>query len=125
MGNKVLVIDDEPNICDLIKLALSGKGYAVEAALTGKSGIEMARKFEPDIILLDMTMPDIDGIETAKAIRAGDPSATMPIVLMSGRSTDEKDLDKKLFSGILNKPFSIADLVKTAESYTKRQEIKK
>ena len=118
MGNKILVVDDDPNICELVSIALSTKGYSVNIARTGLEGIAGVTKFLPDLILLDMTLPDMEGIEVAKKIKSIDAVKNVPIIMMSGRGLSPGDVDSALFAGILNKPFSLADLVKEAEKYT-------
>jgi two-component system OmpR family response regulator len=117
MGNKILVVDDDPNICELVSIALSTKGYSVNIARTGLEGITGVTKFLPDLILLDMTLPDMEGVDVAKKIKDMDSSKKVPIVMMSGRGLSRGDVDSSLFAGILNKPFSLADLVKEAEKY--------
>lgn len=85
MVKKVLVVDDDPNICELVSIALSTKGYSVNIAQTGTEGIKDVAKFVPDLILLDMTLPDMEGIEVAKKIKSIDAVKNVPILMMSGR----------------------------------------
>lgn len=118
MEKKILVVDDDPNICELVSIALSTKGYSVNIAQTGKEGIKEVAIFLPDLILLDMTLPDMEGIDVAKKIKSIDAVKNVPILMMSGRGISPGDVDHDLFTGILNKPFSLADLVKEAEKYT-------
>ncbi|MCD1295737.1 response regulator [Methanocella sp. CWC-04] len=121
MGNKVLIIDDEKSICELVELALSGKGYEVKTAFRGEKGVDLVKEFSPDLILLDMLMPDIDGTEAARLIKKMEKGKDIPIILMSGRGTLESELDKTLFTAMLNKPFSIADLVRAVDKHTKNK----
>ncbi len=117
MGKKILVVDDDPNICELVSIALSTKGYSVNIAQTGSEGIKEVAIFLPDLVLLDMTLPDMEGIDVAKKIKSIDAVKNVPILMMSGRGLSPGDIDSALFVGILNKPFSLADLVKEAEKY--------
>lgn len=66
---KVLIVDDEPDILDLLKYNLEKEGYQVKTALDGIKGIEVAKKFIPDLILLDIMMPKQDGVETCRQLR--------------------------------------------------------
>jgi DNA-binding response OmpR family regulator len=118
MEKKVLVVDDDPNICELVSIALSTKGYRVKTALTGQEGITDVKEFLPDLILLDMTLPDMEGIDVAKKIKGTEEGKKAPILMMSGRSVSRSEVDGDLFAGILNKPFSLSDLAKEAERYT-------
>lgn len=118
MEKKVLVVDDDPNICELVSIALSTKGYRVKTAQTGQEGITDVKEFLPDLILLDMTLPDMEGIDVAKKIKGTEEGKKAPILMMSGRSVSPSEVDGDLFAGILNKPFSLSDLAKEAERYT-------
>lgn len=118
MEKKVLVVDDDPNICELVSIALSTKGYRVKTAQTGQEGITDVKEFLPDLILLDMTLPDMEGIDVAKKIKDTEEGKKAPILMMSGRSVSLSEVDGDLFAGILNKPFSLSDLAKETEKYT-------
>ena len=117
MEKKVLVVDDDPDICELIKVALSPKGYTVKVAQTGIEGIEDVGMFTPDLILLDMTLPDMEGTDVAKKIKHTEAGKNAPILMMSGHGYSRSEIDVTLFAGILNKPFSLADLAKEADKY--------
>lgn len=117
MEKKVLVVDDDPNICELVSIALSTKGYRVKTVQTGHEGISGAREFLPDLILLDMTLPDMEGIEVARQIKCTEEGKKAPILMMSGRGLAMNEVDNNLFAGILNKPFSLSELAKEAEKY--------
>lgn len=117
MESKVLVVDDDPNICELVRIALSTKGYRVNIVQSGSECIKEVTIFLPDLIFLDMTLPDMEGSEVAKKIKSIDAVKTVPIIMMSGRGLCLGDVDPALFVGILNKPFTLVDLVKKAEKY--------
>jgi DNA-binding response OmpR family regulator len=117
MEKKILVVDDDPDICELVNIALSTKGYCVNIAMTGSEGIKVVRAHVPDLILLDMTLPDMDGIEVAKKIKSLEPCKKVPIIMMSGRGLSPDEVDPSLFNGILNKPFSMTDLTNIAKKY--------
>jgi CheY-like chemotaxis protein len=79
---KVLIIDDDPAICDSVKAILEGNGYEVAAALSGRDGVERFRTLRPDIVLCDMMMEDVDsGAKAAKIMRDERPG--VPLFLLS------------------------------------------
>lgn len=79
---KVLIVDDDPAICDSVKAILEGNGYLAATALSGREGIEKFRAFAPDIVLCDMMMEDVDaGAKVARIMRAERPG--VPLFLLS------------------------------------------
>jgi DNA-binding NtrC family response regulator len=84
MKFKILVIDDEKNIRKIFSMLLEEKGYAVETAETGKEGIALVQKFAPDIVLLDMNLPDISGIEALTEIKKSQPQTEIIIITAFG-----------------------------------------
>lgn len=114
---KVLVVDDEIGICELIQMALTHKGHEVRYSTTGLGGIKLYGEYAPDLVLLDLTLPDMDGIDFAKKIKGPGQSKNIPIVLISGRILSQSELDPALFAGILEKPFSMSKLVTEVQKY--------
>lgn len=106
---RILVIDDESQIRKLLSIALNAHNFHVETAENGFYGIQEAACFKPDLILLDLSLPDIDGIEVIKRIREW---SEVPILILSVRNTDE-DKVEALDTGaddFLIKPFSMEEL---------------
>ena len=89
---KILLIDDEPDILEILTYNLEKEGYEVSTASNGKEGIEMARKIIPDLILLDVMMPDKDGIETCQDLRMIKELQKTLIVFLSARSEEFSQL---------------------------------
>jgi len=109
---KILVVDDEPEITDLIKLMLSPIGYEVIKAGNGKKGLDVFNSENPDLVITDIVMPDMEGIELVRSLLK--INQELPIIVMSGNPTGTKFLK---IAGILgahssiNKPFSAEELV--------------
>lgn len=107
---KVLVIDDEVQIRNLLRMALSGYGYEVKEAANAEEGINFALTFKPDIIILDLGLPDADGIEVIKKLREW---SSTPIIVLSVRER-ENDKIMALDSGAddyVTKPFGMGELL--------------
>ncbi len=108
-GARILVIDDEPEIRRLLKVALSAHGYVVLEAEAGQKGIDRASLDHPDLIILDMGLPDVDGLEVVKAIREW---SSVPIIILSVRERED-DKVAALDAGAndyVTKPFGMDEL---------------
>jgi DNA-binding response OmpR family regulator len=106
---KILVVDDEPKVCDLIKAYLDKDGYEVTLAGDGRSAVEKARTQKPDLIVLDLNLPEMDGIEAFRAIRT---FSDVPVIMVTARD-DEVDKIVGLQLGAddyVTKPFSPREL---------------
>jgi two-component system KDP operon response regulator KdpE len=109
-AGKILVVDDDPQIRRVMKATLVGHNYEVIEARTGEDALETIPKETPNLILLDMNMPGMGGLETCRAIRAG---ADTPVIILSVRNT-EKDKVAALDAGAddyVTKPFGIEELL--------------
>lgn len=106
----VLVVEDDPAVRNLVSTALESRGYPFITAATGNAAIAAAAAEGPHIVLLDLGLPDMDGIDVIKRIRAW---STMPIIVLSARS-DDTDKIEALDAGAddyLSKPFSVGELL--------------
>jgi len=106
----VLVIDDEPQICRFLRTILSSEGYVVIESEFGEKGLSEAASHPPDIVLLDLGLPDIDGLEVVRRLRTW---STVPIIIISARG-QETDKISALDAGAddyLTKPFSVPELL--------------
>lgn len=83
---KILVVDDEPHIVNLIRLTLSGEKYEVYSAYSGKEALELAKQITPDLIILDLMMPNMDGYQVCEEIRKDKRLAELPIMILSAKS---------------------------------------
>jgi two-component system KDP operon response regulator KdpE len=110
MTARILVVDDEPQIRKFLRISLGANGYDVVEAETGTAGIEVARAQAPDLLVLDLGLPDMDGQEVISAVRT---FSAMPIIILSVRA-DEFDKVEALDRGANDyvvKPFGIAELM--------------
>ena len=88
---KILVVDDDKKIVELVTLYLKKDGYQVLAAYDGQQAIELARRKQPDLIVLDLMLPQVDGVDVCRTLRVRGESQ-VPIIMLTGRSTDEDKL---------------------------------
>ena len=115
-GKKVLVVDDEKFVRELIKIKLGRCGLAVIEATNGVEAIETARSVKPDIILMDVMMPKMNGFEACEKLKSDPETARIPIVMLTARG-EQANLEKGLSLGAtdyMSKPFSpqkLAELV--------------
>ncbi len=86
MSARILVVDDDPEIVNLFAYALRRAGYQVESALDGQTALERARQAPPDVIILDVMMPGMDGYEVARQLRAEAATSSLPIVMLTARA---------------------------------------
>lgn len=87
-GYRILIVDDEPDIIEFLSYNLAKEGYEVDTATNGRRAIEKATEFSPDLILLDVMMPDMDGIETCQELRANPLTKDCLIAFLTARSED-------------------------------------
>jgi two-component system alkaline phosphatase synthesis response regulator PhoP len=90
--NKVLIVDDEPDILDLLQYNLEKEGYEVETASNGKEAVETAKKFVPQLILMDIMMPKMDGIEACRQIRQSSKLKEVFIIFLTSRSEEFSEI---------------------------------
>ena len=122
---RILVIEDEKELCDSIKEGLILDGYEVDACYNGLDGEEMATVETYDLILLDLTLPDMDGMEILQSVRS--QNALVPILILSARvQTEDKveGLDRGA-NGYLTKPFDFSELEARIRSLTRRKFVQK
>jgi two-component system, OmpR family, KDP operon response regulator KdpE len=109
-GARVLVIDDEPEIQRAIRTRLAGADFVVEGALTGAEGMDLVARWHADVVILDLSLPDMDGLEVCRQLRTW---SQVPIIVLSVRG-DDADKVAALELGAddyLTKPFSSSELV--------------
>jgi len=114
MTKKILLIDDDPKITRLIESRLKANGYDVISSKDGKAGIEKAKKESPDLILLDIMMPEIDGYGVIEKLKKDEDTKSIPVVMLTAKRELE-DIDKSMnvygAVGFVSKPFSPTELL--------------
>jgi two-component system response regulator VicR len=116
---KVLIIEDEKNISDIVKLNLTKEGFNVNTAFDGQEGLEKALGTDPDLVLLDVMLPTLDGFEVCKKIRE---KSDVPIIMLSAK---EEEVDKVLglelgADDYITKPFGLRELIARIKANIRR-----
>jgi DNA-binding response OmpR family regulator len=115
---RILCIEDEPEMIDLIRLILERKGFEVLGAVGGQEGLEAIRREKPDLVLLDLMMPDVDGWEVYRQMKADEELQHTPVVVVTAKA---QSIDKVLGLHIakvddyVTKPFGPGDLAESVE----------
>jgi DNA-binding response OmpR family regulator len=121
---KVICIEDEPEMIDLFKLILGRRGYEVHGAHGGIAGLDLVEKISPDLILLDLMMPDLDGWEVYHQLRASEANKNIPVIVVTAKA---QNIDKVLGLHIvkvddyISKPFSPQELLDSIDRVFERQ----
>jgi two-component system response regulator VicR len=123
-ARRVVCIEDEPEMIDLVKLILGRKGFQVTGAMGGREGLEVIARDKPDIVLLDLMMPDMDGWEVYQKMKADDAMRTIPVIVVTAKA---QSIDKVLGLHIakvddyITKPFGPQELLESVEKVIARQ----
>ena len=122
MAKKILVVDDEKPIADIIKFNLTKEGFEVETAYDGEEAVEKVESYNPDLLILDLMLPKKDGLEVAREVRK---THDLPIIMVTAKDTE---IDKVLglemgADDYVTKPFSNRELVARVKANLRRREI--
>ncbi len=115
---KVVCVEDEPEIIDLIRLILGRKGFDLSGATGGQEGLDLIRKVKPDLVLLDLMMPDMDGWEVYQQMKADPDLKNIPVIVVTAKA---QSIDKILGLHIakvddyVTKPFGPQELLQSVE----------
>jgi two-component system, OmpR family, response regulator len=117
---RVLVVDDEVALTDLLSMALRYEGWQIRAVATGSAAVRVARQFRPDAVILDVMLPDFDGLEIMRRLRAQDPN--LPILFLTARDAVEDRVAGLTAGGddYVTKPFSLEELVARLRALLRR-----
>lgn len=119
MAEKVLVVEDEPTLVETLRYNLARQGYDVTAATDGRTALELARRERPDLILLDIMLPELDGIEVCRILRQ---EMAVPIIMLTAR---DEEIDKVVGLEVgaddyMTKPFSMRELMARVKANLRR-----
>jgi two-component system alkaline phosphatase synthesis response regulator PhoP len=118
---KVLIVDDEPDLVRILQFGLQSAGYAVECAGDGQEGLKKARESRPDVILLDLMLPKLDGYKVCRLLKFDERYKQIPIVILSAR-TQEGDQALAMEMGanvFVTKPYEFAEILAHVETLVK------
>jgi two-component system, cell cycle response regulator DivK len=107
----ILVVEDDPWIRSLMADLLAGEGYAVVQAPDGKQGLELAKEQDPDVILLDLAMPEVSGLDVLHELKSSNPTRDIPVIVVSAYAMLMMGSDARRADGVIQKPFDLADLL--------------
>jgi CheY-like chemotaxis protein len=119
-GTRVLVADDDARLAELISRYLIMEGYEVETVADGLAAVERATAEPPDLVILDIMMPGIDGLEACRRIRANLATAELPVLVVSALGEEEATARRAGASATLKKPFVLPVLGRAVEGLTGR-----
>lgn len=118
---RVLVVDDEPDLVRILQFGLQSAGYVVEFASDGQEGLKKAREIKPDIILLDLMLPKLDGYKVCRLLKFDERYKQIPIIILSAR-TQEGDQALALEMGanrFVTKPYEFSEILLHVEELLK------
>jgi two-component system, OmpR family, response regulator VicR len=121
----ILCVEDEPEMIDLIRLILGRRGFEIKGAAGGVEGLNMIRQDPPDLVLLDLMMPDMDGWEVYQQMKADEKTKHIPVIVVTAKA---QSIDKVLGLHIakvddyITKPFSPQDLMNSVDKVLKSRE---
>ena len=123
MNRKILIVEDDPDIAQLLSMHVSEAGYEIEHAVSGEQAMEISESASPDLVVLDLMLPGIDGLEVCKRLRRNDER--IPILMLTAKSSE---LDRVLglelgADDYLTKPFSVVELMARIRALLRRSDL--
>ena len=119
MSRRILVVDDDPRLLHVVSMYLSIEGYDVDTAPNGEEGLQHLEAQRPDLVILDVMMPGIDGLEACRRIKSNPETRQIPVVLFTALSrTDDVESGRAAGANrFINKPFSLIGLGAVIRSF--------
>lgn len=116
---RILIVDDEVDLAEMIQLLLQSRGYEVELAHNGREGLSKVQEFQPDLILLDVMMPVLDGFQVCRMLKFDDKFKHIQVIMLTARTqAKDQDLGQKVGAdGYVTKPFDNKDLLAKIEEH--------
>jgi phosphate regulon transcriptional regulator PhoB len=124
MGERILVVDDEPDLLELVRVNLTQAGFDVETAETGRQALDRLRRAAPDLLILDLMLPDLSGTEVCRHVRSDASLSELPVIMLTAKA-DEVDRVVGLELGAddyVTKPFSPRELTLRARAVLRRRQ---
>ncbi len=118
MPKRVLLAEDEPNIIESLRFLLDRAGFDVRVEVTGRAALNAARSDVPDVLVLDVMLPEINGLDVLRELRADSSGASLPVLMLTAKGQRE-DRERAIKAGadlFLTKPFANSELVAAVES---------
>src|SRR5574344_2050480 len=121
MKKKVLIVDDEQDIVESLKFVLEVAGFECHCAYNGEDGLNMAKEILPDLIILDVMMPKINGFKICRLLKYDNKYKNIPILMLTARTQEEDKLigEETGADEYITKPFEINELIEKIEGYLK------
>jgi DNA-binding response OmpR family regulator len=123
---RILSIEDEPGMSSLIQLIFERQGHRVISVKSGEFGLEMLKSLRPDVLLLDLMLPDIDGWDIYQQMKEDEELARLPVIIVSARDRDQDARSGRFVIGddrFIEKPFEVKDLIKAVNVALEKQAI--
>lgn len=123
MAKEILVVDDEPNMIDIAQAVLEERGFRVAGVHSGKECLKRLKGKKPDLILLDIRMPGMDGWEVLREIKKDERTKAIPVMMYTvvEKSLDEETLRERGVEEFIVKPFKLEDLIRKVEKIMKKK----
>ena len=119
MAKKILIVDDEQDIVETLKFMLEAQGYECHCAYDGETGLSMAKELMPDLMILDVMMPKMNGYKISRLLKYDAKYKDIPSLMVTARSQDEDKLigQETGANEYITKPFELDDVIKKVEEY--------
>jgi two-component system alkaline phosphatase synthesis response regulator PhoP/two-component system response regulator VicR len=124
MAHTILVVDDDPHILRIVEINLTQEGHRVRTATDGEAGLAAVAQEPPDLLILDVMMPKLDGFETLKRLKADPAAAQIPVIMLTARAQDEDVFEGYGFGAqwYLTKPFEPGELRRVVRHLLERRQ---
>ena len=122
---RVLIVDDEPDLIHILEFGLKTSGYEVEIAADGQEGLKKARESRPDIILLDLMLPKLDGYKVCRLLKFDERYRQIPIIILSARTQEgDQNLAKEMGANLfITKPYEFSEILAHIEALLKASSV--
>ncbi len=116
---KILIVDDEADIIEILQFVLEANGYECVTAMDGEEGLKLAREISPDLIILDVMMPKINGYKISRLLKYDNKYKDIPILMITARSQDEDKLigEETGADEYITKPFKVDNVLEIVKNY--------